>query len=56
MEGMTTAKLTRIKGEREREEIDIEANGQNISLVVVRERQIIYGGSTGELIIKRIKK
>lgn len=46
----------RIRSEREREEMDIEVNGQNLSLVVVRERQIIYAGRHGELLIKRIKK
>jgi hypothetical protein len=56
VEGTGTGKLTRIRGERERDELDVEANGANLGLVVVRERQIIYGGKDGELIIKRTKK
>lgn len=56
LEGTGAAKLTRIRGERDRDELDVEANGSNLGLVVVREKQIIYGGKDGELIIKRTKK
>ena len=55
-ESMKIAKLTRFRNDLQREEVDIETNASSLSLVVVREKQLIYGGSGGELIIKRLKR
>lgn len=56
VEGTRTARVVKIRGEKDKDDIDIEANGDGLSHVVLREKQIIYGGVSGEIIIKKVKR
>jgi hypothetical protein len=38
------------------DEIDFESEGDSINCLATREKQLIYGNKTGELLIKSLRK